>query len=52
MTDLTPVRLSVEGIGGVACDVSLKGNVTVVFVTDKGENKLYPRFGENSTPFN
>lgn len=37
MTDLTPVRLSVEGIGGVACDVSLKGNVTVVFVTDEGE---------------
>ncbi|CAM9974287.1 unnamed protein product, partial [Sphacelaria rigidula] len=37
MRDLTPVDFSVAGIGGVTCNVSLKGNLTVVFVTDEVE---------------
>ena len=35
MEDLTPVNSSVVGIGGMACNVSLKGNATVVILTDE-----------------
>lgn len=37
MRDLTPDNSSVAGIGGVTCNVSLKGNSTVVFVTEMDE---------------
>lgn len=37
MRDLTPVNFNVSGIGGVTCDVSLRGNLTVVFVTEEDE---------------
>ena len=32
-----PVGYSVTGIGGIACNVSIKGNLTVVLVTDSDE---------------
>ena len=34
MRDLVPVSFSVGGIGGVTCNVSLKGKLTVVFITE------------------
>ena len=37
MRDLVPVSFSVGGIGGVTCNVSLKGNLTVVFMTEDNE---------------
>ena len=37
MRDLVPVSFSVGGIGGVTCNVSLKGNLTVVFMTEGKE---------------
>ena len=37
MRNLTPVGSNVTGIGGMVCDVSLKGNLTVVFETDSDE---------------
>lgn len=36
MRDLRPVNFSVTGVGGVTCDVSLKGNLTV-FKTEENE---------------
>ena len=52
--DLTPVDVSITGVGGVTCDVSLEGNLTVVFVSEESEyvaeleNVLYaPNCGYN-----
>ena len=54
MRDLTPVDFSITGVGGVTCDVSLKGTLTVVFVSEENEyvaelkNVLYaPSCGYN-----
>lgn len=37
MRHLTPVDFSITGVGGVSCDVSLKGNLSVVFVSEENE---------------